>query len=70
MRLLKGTAWYLVWLLLVPVMLLAWAEARINARRCPRCQVRWHTHLIGEWGDEHWFCSDCGHGWFYNPGAK
>lgn len=55
--------WRVVDLLSLPFTILFWPINRVFARRCPNCDSKWHTELIGEWQGEDWHCLACGHWW-------
>ena len=46
---------------------LFWLVCRLTARRCPNCDSKWRTELIGEWdGVEDWHCHCCGVSWGFD----
>ena len=49
----------------LPLWPLFWLMCRLEARRCPRCDSKWHTELTGEWDGEDWSCHACGHHWVH-----
>lgn len=54
-----------LFVLFIPFWPVFWLDCRLTARRCPRCDSKWRTELVGEWDGEEWKCHACGHYWEY-----
>lgn len=49
---------------LLPLTLPFWLMCRFKAKRCPNCDSKWRTELVGEWdGEDDWHCHKCGQFW-------
>jgi hypothetical protein len=61
---------FLCLLLYLPLFPFFWLLCRLEANRCPSCGSKWHTELMGEWGEEDWLCHWCGQYWSVPYGVK
>lgn len=60
----------LMLILLTPMLPMLWLWCRVTAGRCPNCDSKWQTSLIGEWDGEDWNCRACGQFWTVREGVR